>query len=124
MSAIASIPHARKSVLPLFLVIFGSACFDVLFWQRAPGLNVLIFNLAVAGVLVHRYGWNGLSSPARWTLAGSIFAGCMVVVHDSVIATFASVVSLIIAAAFAHEPRIRSMFYAVMQSAAASLWHR
>lgn len=121
MSSVATITTTRKALLPLITVGLGAALFDLLFWQRGIGLNVLLFNLAIAAFLVQRYTWKGLSSPARWALVGSVFAGCMVLVYDSVIATFASIVALIIAAAFAHEPRIRSMFYAVMQGAATFL---
>lgn len=121
MSAVATISNTRKALLPLITVALGAALFDLLFWQRGIGLNVLLFNLAIAAFLVQRYTWKALSSPAGWALVGSVFAGSMVLVYDSVIATFASIVALIIAAAFAHEPRIRSMFYAVMQGAATFL---
>lgn len=117
MSAVASIPSVRQFALPVALVALTTFVFDLLFWQRAAGINFLLFNGVVNGALLVRYGWAGFSAPARWALLANGLAGCMVVVHDSVIAIIASVVSLIAVAAFAHEPRLRSLFYAAIQGA-------
>lgn len=121
MSAVASIPTARQFALPVAMVALTTFLFDLLFWQRDAGLNFLLFNVVVTGALLVRYGWTGFSAPARWALLANGVAGCMVVVHDSVIAIFASIISLIAVAAFAHEPRLRSLFYAALQGAAGFL---
>ncbi|MGV3637331.1 MAG: DUF4173 domain-containing protein [Flavobacteriales bacterium] len=115
MSAVASAPIVRTFAWPLVLVGLTTFLFDLLFWQRDAGVNFLLFNGVVTAVLLARYGWSAFSTPARWALLANLLAGCMVVVHDSVIAIVASVVSLIAVAAFAHEPRLRSLFYAAIQ---------
>lgn len=118
MSAVATIPASHKALLPLITVGIGTVLFDLLFWERDAGLNFMLFNLVIAAFLVQRYTWQGLSVAARWALLASLFAGTMVFVHDSVIAVFASIVSVVAAAAFAHEPGLRSLFYAGLQGIA------
>ncbi|MBK8340445.1 MAG: DUF4173 domain-containing protein [Flavobacteriales bacterium] len=118
MSAIATIPTTRKALLPLIRVAVCTVLFDLLFWERLPGLNFALFNLLISGFLVQRYTWRGLSNAARWSLLASVVAGTMVYIHDSLIAIFASIVTLGAATAFAHEPRLRSLFVAGLQGAA------
>ncbi len=117
MSAVATVPTtARKAWIPLMAVVAGTALFDLLFWECAPGLNVLLFNLSVAAFLIQRHTWKGLSSPARCALVGMVVAGGMVFVHNSVVSIIAAFFTLGMAAAFANEPGLRSLFFAALQS--------
>ncbi|MBP6696434.1 MAG: DUF4173 domain-containing protein [Flavobacteriales bacterium] len=118
MSTIVTTPTTRKALLPLITVVVGTAIFDLLFWERSPGLNFALFNLVIAGFLLQRYTWAGLSAAARWSLLAAVVAGAMVYVHDTIIAIFASIVTLATATAYAHEPRLRSLFVAGLQSVA------
>jgi len=52
MSAILTIPTTRKALRPLLSVAVGTALFDLLFWDRSPGLSFPLFNLLIAGFLV------------------------------------------------------------------------
>lgn len=119
MSAVAALHSTtRKAWVPLIAVVAGTALFDLLFWECAPGLNVLLFNLSVAAFLVQRYTWKGLSLPARWAMLGMVLASAMVFVHNSVVSIIAAFLTLGLMAAFANEPGLRSLFFAVMQGVA------
>ncbi|MBL7950425.1 MAG: DUF4173 domain-containing protein [Flavobacteriales bacterium] len=109
---------ARKAWIPLLTVGVATALFDLLFWECAPGLNMLLFNFCVALFLKQRYGWSGLSVAARFGLLGALVAGAMVFVHNSIISIIASVIALVVAAALAHEPLLRSLFFAGLQAVA------
>lgn len=115
MSTTASLATTRQAWIPLLTVALGTALFDLLFWERDAGLNFLLFAFSVIAFLVQRCTWRGLSVAARWAMSGALVAGTMVFVHDSVIAIIATLVALVLAAAFAHEPRLRSPFYAGLQ---------
>lgn len=110
-----------KAWSSVLVVAAGTALFDLLFWERAPGLNVPVFNLSIGVFLVLRYGWKELSLPARWSISGMALSSVMVFVHDSVIAIIAAFVLLGLAAALANEHRLRSLFFAAMQALAGFL---
>jgi len=115
MSATAAIPTTRKAWLPLLTAALGTALFDLLFWEHGAGLNITLFTWAIVATLVQRYTWAGLSTAARWALLGTLIASAMVFIQNSVISIVVTVITLGVAAAFAHEPQLRSVFYAILQ---------
>lgn len=116
MSTVAAFRSTtRRTWLPLLTVALGTALFDLLFWECSPGLNLLLFVACVVGFLIQRYSWAGLSVAARWALLGTLLAAVMVFVHNSVISIIATVLTLVVAAALANEPGLRSLFFAGLQ---------
>jgi hypothetical protein len=104
---------------PFAGVFITAVVFDRLFWRMDIGLNLTLFTLWVAGFVVARLGWKGLSAPARAALVGTLVAAAMVYVHHSTVALIATLVTLCVFGAFAHEAELRSVFYAVPQFVAA-----
>lgn len=119
MSTVATLTTtaARKAWIPLLTVGLGTALFDLLFWECAPGLNMMLFNLCVVLFLVQRYTWSGLSMAARIGLSGALVAGAMVFIQNSIVSIIASVLTIVVATALAHEPLLRSLFFAGLQAA-------
>lgn len=119
MTTIPTSIHAPRAIwASLLTVIAGTALFDLLFWGRALGANVLLFNGCVAAYLVQRYSWRGISIPARFALIGLVVASAMVVVHNSIVAKIAASAALVLAAVLAHEAGLRSLLFGVAQAAA------
>jgi len=114
-----------KSALPLTPVLFQwqpiagvlitGVVFDRLFWEAWIGLNLSLFSLWVVLLVVWRYGWDNLSLPARAAFFGTLLAGAMVYVHHSIIAVSATLLSLGVFTALAHEHRLRTLAYAFPQ---------
>lgn len=101
--------------LPLLTVLLTAIIFDGLFYGLSLGLNLLLFVVLLFAILLHRYGWKGLSVPARWTMSASLLAAVMAVVHSSSIAIAATIIGSGVATSLIHERRLRSLFYAVQQ---------
>src|SRR5690606_24609513 len=80
--------------------------------DRELALNLLLFTALVAGFLLWRFGWKGLSTPARAALVGLAVAAVMTVVHHTPIALFATCLALPLFTALAHERQLRSLVYA------------
>lgn len=104
--------QARTSLLVILLTAF---ILDRLFFRMAFGLNVLLFAWLIVMLLVHRNGWSSLSSPSRWAMLGALFAPAMVVFHNSIVASFASIATLLLFAALVLEPGLRSLPFALAQ---------
>lgn len=108
--------HTWRRWVPFLTIALSAILFDGLFWDHHLGLNLMLFGLLVGVVLLQRYGWNGLSIPARLTLVGAVITGSMVVVHNSIVACVGAIVSLIVFSALAHERQLRSLVYALLQA--------
>ena len=100
-----------------FIVLLVTAtAYDVLFWQQDIGVNLPIFSVLIAGALIGRYGWQNLGTRARALLAGLAIACFFTLWHNSVVAIIAGFVLLFLFTAFAHEPELKSIWYAIAQS--------
>jgi len=108
--------HTWRRWVPFLTIALSAILFDGLFWDHDLGLNLLLFGVMIVAVLVHRYGWRGLSVPARATLIGSLITGAMVVVYNSTVACSGAMVSLVVFSALAHERQLRSLLYAAPQA--------
>ncbi|HQW06412.1 MAG: DUF4173 domain-containing protein [Flavobacteriales bacterium] len=108
----SSLRSWRDPITLLFLVM----AFDILFWERALGLDLLVFIALVLVVLVAKTGWNGLSRTARMTMGGALLAGIMVVVHHSSLAMAVAILALVVSSAAAQEARLRSLFYSLLHA--------
>ncbi len=97
--------------IPLLTVVLAALAFDHLFWDLELGLNLFLFTVLIAGLLLQRYRWGGLSITARMVLGGALVAGVMVYVHHSIIAMGMAVIALGIGSALAQEARLRSLFF-------------
>lgn len=110
--------HTWRRWVPFLTIALSAILFDGLFWDHHLGLNLLLFGVLIGALLVQRYRWDGLSIPARMTLFGSVIAGSMVVVHNSMVACVGAIISLVVFSALAHERQLRSLIYAVPQALA------
>ena len=97
-------------------LVITAGAFDMLFWKQDIGINLPLYALLIAGALLGRYGWKGLSMPARAVMA-ALFISCFFVVwHNSVVAIIAGFALLLVFAALAHEPELRSLYYGIAQA--------
>jgi len=101
--------------LPLLTVVLAALVFDHLFWDLELGLNLLLFIILIAALLVQRYTWGGHSTTARMVMAGALLAGAMVYVHHSTMAMVMAMLGLGVGSALAHERSLRSFFFALTQ---------
>lgn len=99
-------------------LIITAAAFDILFWRQQIGVNLPLYSLLVAGALLGRHGWSGLGTPARAVLVAMLIANTFVIWNNSVVSIIAGFALLFVFTALAHEPELRSLFYAVFQFAA------
>lgn len=110
----SSFPWQRWSAL--LTVVPLAFLFDRFFWNMELGLNLTLFALVAMVVAVGRYGWSGISKPARISFIGTAIAALMVYVHHSSIAMLATIGGLMLFAGLVHEPALRSVFYALPQA--------
>lgn len=105
--------RARAGLLIALLTAF---IFDRFFYGMAIGVNLFLFTLIIVALVGHRVGLRRLSQPARWTMAGALFAAAMAVVHHSIIAPVMAILALLWFSALAHEPALRSLPFAMVQA--------
>ena len=115
-------PAAIRPWMPLFIILLCAWAFDLLFYDKAIGLNLLLFTALITGGLIARLGWKNISSPARITMLGAWVAAFMCVVHHSGISVFMAMVSIGVCSALALEAQLRSTLYAVPQLMLNFLW--
>lgn len=111
------LPAPVRAFVPLITILCSAFLFDLLFHGMAVGLNLLLFVIFISAMLVVRVGRAALSIPARGALLGAVVAAAMVSLHHSALAVFMAVASLGAGSAFAHEPKLRSLFYSIPQLA-------
>lgn len=98
------------------MVLLLALLFDRLFWEMGIGLNLTLFAVVAMVLAVSRYGWKGVSAPARWAFIGTLVAAAMVYVHHSTVAITAAVTGLFVFGGLVHERDLRSVLYALPQA--------
>ena len=90
-----------KNIL-LFLAVIAYSC---LFYNQTSGVNYLIFNLLLisfSGVInpeiIKKFHWQMASS-------GAIISASMIIIHNSELAVFANITSLILVAGISYNPQ-------------------
>lgn len=119
MQTIPLAPSRSFVLWRAFLILLVTTlAYDLLFWKQPIGVNLGIYAALIASALGARYGWSGLSVPARVCGAGLAIAVFFTLWHHSVVSIIAGFVCLFLFAAFAHEPRLKSMYYAIAHAIA------
>lgn len=109
------IPAAFRPWLPFITIVLCAFAFDRLFYELEIGANLPLFVVLVLGLLIQRIGWRQFSAPARGTALGTLLAAIMVVVHNSGLSIFMTIVSLGACTALVHEAKLRSLFFTMAQ---------
>ena len=86
-------------------LIFSIIAYSCLFYNQTSGINYLIFNLLLIG-------FSGVINPEmikkfHWQLAssGAIISASMIILHNSNLAVFANITSLILVAGIVYNPQ-------------------
>lgn len=92
------------------LLIFATAAFSYLFYQQNAGINFLVFNLVLTGMLLFKN--KSLIRNKTWLLA---FFMCLtsatgIVVHSSALAVIANIFSLLLLSAFSFSTSSSTIF--------------
>ncbi len=115
-------PAALRPWMPLVVVLLCASTFQLLFYEKEIGLNLLFFVAVISTGLTVRVGWKNFSYPAHITMLGAWIAAIMCVVHNSGISIFMTMVSLGVCSALALEAQLRSALYALPQLMLNYLW--
>jgi hypothetical protein len=97
------------------IVLLAAFIFDLLFWKNHLGLNLTLFAMMIAGLLITIGRADQIRREGWIALCGVVIGAVMWYVHGTGVAAFATVSASFIAAAFIHQPQLRSIFYAVLQ---------
>jgi hypothetical protein len=109
-------PRALTLWRSLIVLLVTAAAFDLLFWKQDIGINLPLYAVLITGALLGRYGWKGLSLPARAVMAALLVACFFTVWYNSVVAIITGFVCLFVFAALAHEVEVRSLYYGIAQA--------
>jgi len=115
MRSLVPFPNMSMRTRNLMALVLITICFDRLFWQAGPGLNLTLFVFIVLAVLLVR----GERLPTRqaWTsLVLTALAATLVSVHGTAVAIVASIMGLLVTSALMLEPDLRSPPYALAQA--------
>ncbi len=87
------------------LLFFAVVAFSVLFYRQTSGINYLIFNLLLIGFsgviypeLIKKFHWQMAS-------LGAIISAAMIVLHNSELAVFTNIISLVLVAGISYNPQ-------------------
>lgn len=105
----------NRVLFPLCLLLAAVHVF--LFHDSGIGLNLLLFELAAAGVL-----WfirpTALPQTARWTLGGTMLSALMVAWHGSLLAVVLNLVSAALTVGILLAPELRALHQSALLAAA------
>lgn len=99
------------------IVLLVAFVFDLLFWKNELGLNLTLFALIATVLMIVINGPRSIGPAGHVAMAGTVIAAVMWYVHGTAISAFATITSGIIAAAFSHQPQMRSIYYSFLQFA-------
>jgi len=101
-----------KNALKLLLLLVLIYLWDVLFWHQVPGLNLLLFVLALVGAIIAVR----LTAFRSWSVVSfgvmSLIVASMVVVHNSALSIIVLFLMLFSFIGYSLVPEIRSIWFA------------
>lgn len=94
------------------LLIVGSILFNWFFWKEELGLNLLLYNVFIIVVTLLIYPTAKKEKSTLLMIAASLISAFMVFAYGSTVAKWTNFVSLFIFIGYAHQPQIKSIFFA------------
>ena len=98
--------------LQLLLLIIGSVLFNWFFWKEELGLNLLLYTIFIIAVTLLIYPTAKKEKSIWLMVAASFISAFMVFAYGSTVAKLTNLVSLLILIGYAHQPQIKSIFFA------------
>lgn len=98
--------------IQLLIVVIGSILFTFLFYKNYIGLNLLLFNIFVIGILFFLKKLTLKSKLEFVVLSGTILSGLLVVIYNSTLAITVNLISLFLLVGVLLLPGIRNLIYA------------
>lgn len=115
-STIKSKTMKKNQIIKLATLFAGGIGFNILFWSENLGINLLLFSIFL---LIAGFATNPLalkSKPALASAAGVILTGVMVVLHNSFIAKFTCMTSMVMFVGFLNQIELKAIFHAIPTS--------
>lgn len=97
-------------------VLVLAVLYSIIFWNEKLGINLFLFSLLLTGVLYSENKASFKTATVRFTLAGTLLSGIMVVLFNSFISKFSHIVSLWIMIGFIQQSNLRSIYYSLQYS--------
>ncbi len=101
----------KRNRIQMFLVLFGAVFFNIAFWHEKLALNLFVFNLFTATVLLIFNPKALKSKSAMISVAGTIVASGAVLMHNSAISKIAAIASVIAMIGLVQFPTLRSVWH-------------
>ena len=107
----------KNKIRQSWIILGGALLYNFLFWQAPPGLNALIFSFFLLGIigLTHREKLN--SKPVIIALIGTLLSASMVVWHNTLLAKFSHIFSVLILIGFLQKAALRFIGFAIILAA-------
>ncbi len=102
----------NKTVIKLIILIAGAILFNIFFWSETMGVNIFIFSILTIAVNVYYFPQIKNSIPALACISGTLVAAFGILLHSSVIAVVAFILSYIITIGFIHYSSLHSILFA------------
>lgn len=106
----------KQQLITSTTLLAGALGFNVLFWSENLGANYMIFAFFLLTIAFASNPSVVKSKPALIAAAGVMVASVMVVYHNSFVAKFTGITSMITFVGFLNQKELKAIFYAIPTS--------
>ncbi len=97
-------------------LLMGGVGFNVLFWSENLGVNLLLFSLFLIGIGLAFHRESIKSKPVLISASGVIITALMVAYHNSFMAKFTCMTSIVLFVGFLNQMELKAIFHAIPTS--------
>ena len=105
-------------MMKVVLLCFGALSFSILFWEENLGMNLLIYSLILIVLGYFASDKGKVSKPAIISAIGVVATALFVVYHNSTMAKFMNITSVIMYVGFINQHGLKQVFHAIPTSIA------
>jgi len=103
----------KKQLTPALLIPGLLLCYDFLFWNEMPGINLVLFFLLLTAFFIYSFPQLRRNKTALILLLLSFIAVALVAVNNTPISMWTAITLLVITTGFVHQASFRSAPYAL-----------
>ncbi|MFT6245741.1 MAG: hypothetical protein ACJAXI_002516 [Crocinitomicaceae bacterium] len=106
----------KNKIKKIATLLIGGVGFNILFWSESLGVNLLLFSLFLIGIGVIFHRESVKSKPVLISASGILFTALMVVYHNSFMAKFTCMTSIVLFVGFLNQIELKAIFHAIPTS--------
>ena len=106
----------KNQIKKIATLLIGGIGFNVLFWSENLGVNLLLFSLFLISIGIGFHRESVKSKPVLISALGVLITALMVVYHNSIMAKFTCMTSILLFVGFLNQIELKAIFHAIPTS--------